>query len=109
MVPARACLHETDRANPCGGHLASITTTREKAIVDYLANIAIEDVASRDFETAEIVWIGGTQLEGMSDSGPEDPSNVTWGWSDGSQWFDNEGEPTYKKPGLKKPGSERLF
>ena len=87
MVPF--CGHENIDGNFCGGHLASITNAREKALVDELKDAAFQHAKNLNL-TLGGVWIGGSQIQGINDTGPE--YNVTWGWSDDSAWSDNNGE-----------------
>ncbi|KAL3909628.1 MAG: hypothetical protein SGILL_008012, partial [Bacillariaceae sp.] len=108
-----------EKAVECGGHLASIGSVQEKAIVDILMAQGIE-FAEQDSNLPDIdsVWIGGKQIAGIEDGNLKDLNgnthtesyiedeslwvsveepNATWGWTDGSPWFDNNG--TYWAPG----------
>lgn len=93
------CGHNDHQAKKCGGFLASITTPEEKAIVDRLKDIALED-AWRNNATTWIsqpvygVWIGGEQaLSSRNDTGAHE-EDIVWYWADGSPWFDGDEKET---------------
>jgi hypothetical protein len=90
MPPFNFCGHR-EYVDECGGHLESITTPREKAIVDELMGIVTEhaeeffatnfaSIVGREPYRTDAVWIGGTQLQGTNNTSQEEV-NLVWGWT----------------------------